>query len=606
MLSRILKLLIGPTLSSEVAQKEKLSVLQGMAILSSDVLSSVAYATDELLAVLVVGGYAALAWSIPVSLIIIGLLFALVISYRQLIRAYPFGGGSYTVAKENLGERSGLIAASGLLIDYILTVSVSIAAGLAAVISALPQLAPVRIELGLFFLFVIMIGNLRGVRDVGRIFTIPTILFITSMIMLLVVGFARYATGNIAAAQPIPDLVINNTILFLVIRAFSSGCTALTGIEAMSNGVRIFKSPEVDNARRSMLFVGIILGTVFLGITFLARVYGVVPSVDQTVISQIAHQVLGNGILYYMVQFSTLLILVMAANTSFSGFPRVASMLGRDKYLPNQLSDIGSRLVYSNGIILLTALAGSLFVVFNGSVASLIPLYAVGVFLSFTLAQTGMVRYWFRKKGKNWVWSALVNAIGAVLTSVALVIIATTKFTQGAWIIVLLVPLCLSLFSHVHGHYKKVAEDLSLKEYKVSRLPHKHAIIVPISGVHKAVIEALNYARAISGNIRAIYVACEGDDVTDKIKNEWQKYVSDIPLVILSSPERHVVEKIVEYVDEFQVENKNTLVTVVIPEFVPGGRWGNLLHRRMASALKKALINRSNVPVISVAHHIHK
>lgn len=602
MLSRFLKFLIGPTLPSEASSKERLSILKGMAVLSSDVISSVAYATDELLAVLIVGGAAALAWSMPVSLAIIGLLVVLVISYRQLIRAYPMGGGAYTVAKENLGEWAGLVAASGLLIDYVLTVSVSIAAGVAAVVSALPQLVPLRIELGILFLLIIMVGNLRGVREAGRIFSIPTILFVSSMVLLLAVGFANYFLGQAASVHAIPETLIGNVSIFLVLRAFASGCTALTGTETISNGVRIFKPPEVTNARRGMLIMGIVLGVLFLGITFLARVYGVVPTAEQTVVSQIARAVLGNGPLYYAIQFSTLLILIMAATTSFSGFPRVVSLLGHDEYLPRQLSDIGSRLVYSNGIVLLALLSGSLFIAFGGSVSNLIPLYAVGVFISFTLSQAGMVVHWHKKKGKDWFRSSLINATGTVLTAMALIIIAATKFTQGAWMIFLLVPLFLYMFFQVHKHYKGVADNLSLRDYKLSPLPRNHTIIVPISGVHRAVLEALNYARLISSDTRAIYVD-EGDGSAAGVQKKWKKYVPDVHLIVLPSPERQIVSTVLKYVDRVSAGGEN-LVTVVIPEFVPEGRWGHLLHHQTASELKNALLHQRHVAVVSLAHHI--
>jgi amino acid transporter len=595
-------------LRTEAAAKERLSIPVGLAILSSDVLSSAAYATDELLAVLVIGGAAALQYALPISIAIVTLLGVLVISYRQLIRAYPNGGGAYTVAKENLGQSSGLVAASGLLIDYVLTVSVSVAAGIDAMTSAFPSLGAARVEMGLVILLVLMIGNLRGVKEAGRLFSLPTFFFVGSMVVLLVVGMVKYALGQtVGLTQTIPTGVIGNLSLFLLLRGFSSGCTALTGTEAISNGVRVFKSPEADNARKTMVIMGVILGGLFLGITFLAKVYGVLPTGNQTVISQIAHLILGNGVMYYVIQFATLLILILAANTSFSDFPRVAFMLGRDKYLPQQLSDVGSRLVYSKGMILLAFLSGLIFVVFEGNVANLIPLYCVGVFISFTLAQAGMVKHWYRLKGINWVRSAVLNGMGAIFTAVALIIIVATKFTQGAWFVVLLVPFSLYLFSRIHKHYQYVAQGLSLQGLSYvspsAGAAQKHIVVIPVSGVHQAVIKALDYARTISRDVYPVYVACDGAEPEAEIRKKWQETIPDVQLVVLSSPEREVVAPILKYMEKIKAAGNN-LVTVVIPEFSSGGWWGRLLHHQTASALKKVFSYQCHIPVVSLVYQL--
>jgi hypothetical protein len=354
-----------------------------------------------------------------------------------------------------------------------------------------------------------------------------------------------------------------------------------------------------------MLFMGIILGILFLGITSLAKIYGVLPTTQQTVISQLAHMIFGSGPLYYVIQFATLLILVVAANTSFADFPRVAALLGRDKYLPNQLSDVGSRLVYSNGIVVLAILSGVLLVVFEGHTSHLIPLYAVGVFISFTLSQTGMVRHWIKERSKHWRRAAFINGIGAVCTGVTLVVIAATKFTHGAWLVILLVPLCLILFYRIHQHYETVARGLSLQgihQKLISLTPDNHIVVVPVSGVHQACLKALDYAKGISNDVRAVYVDNDGNDSSEEIRKKWDRYVSNISLIILPSPERDVVEPILDYLHEIQLHDGRFL-TVVIPEFVSGNWWTRLLHRQMASKLKNTLLYRYHVPVVSVAYY---
>ena len=606
MWSKIGSTLLGTRLPSSRAPKERLSNIAAMAILSSDVLSSVAYATEELLVVLVLGGTIALQYAMPISIVIVALLAVLVTSYQQLVRAYPGGGGAYTVAKENLGERAGLVAASGLLIDYILTVSVSIAAGVDALSSAFPKLAPYSIELALLFLAALMLGNLRGVREAGRFFTLPTLLFIASMFLLIAVGIVKYALGQVAPAsvQASTTSITGNVSIFLLLRAFASGCTALTGTEAISNGVRVFKSPEPDNARKTMLYMGVILGIMFLGITFLSSAYNILPSENQTVVSQLAHLVVGNGFLYYLVQFSTLLILIMAANTSFSDFPRVASMLGRDGYLPRMFSDVGSRLVYSNGIIILALLSAALIAVFEGNLNRLIPLYAVGVFMSFTLSQAGMVQHWRKHRGPAWARSILINAVGAAATALALAVIVATKFTHGAWFVTLLVLGFLYLFSSIHRHYQMVADELSLQGYTPPPVPRKHTIVIPVSGVHRAVLKAIAYAKVISTDVRAVYIGSD-PAASEALRRKWQQYVPDVPLDIINSPYRIVISEFTKSLDRIQ-EQEQTVISVVIPEFVPMHWWEFMLHRQTALMLKATLLFRKGIPVISIPHHLRR
>jgi amino acid transporter len=463
----------------------------------------------------------------------------------------------------------------------------------------------------------LMVVNLRGVRETGRFFALPTLLFVGSMVVLLVVGLTKYLLGSPSApAAPVVTPSLGGLSLFLLLRAFSAGCTALTGIEAISNSTRVFKPPEARNANRSLLWVGIILATLFLGITFLARRFGVVPCVPdalvlcpsgaegQTVVSQLARAVLGHGPLYYVVQFSTLLILLIAANTAFAGFPRLASILGQDRYLPRQLSDVGSRLVYTNGIVLLALISALLILIFRASVHRLIPIYAVGVFISFTLSQAGLVKHWFKTRGSGWLYGTAINGFGAVVTAVALLVIATTKFTHGAWLITLLVPLFLYAFYRVHKHYEMVAEELSLEGFTPPAVPAKQTVIVPVSGLHRAVLEALAYARSISTDVRAVYVA---SDLTaaEELRNKWQRYAPDVPLEIIQSPYRVVINEVIRYLDRLQTQ-ENVLVTVVIPEFVPMHWWELLLHSQTAWMLKAVLLFRKRIPVTSVPHHLRR
>ncbi len=442
--------LVGPALKTTQAADERLSKRLALAVFSSDALSSVAYATEEILLVLVLAGSAAVTWSIPVSVMIVTLLAILTISYREIIFEYPSGGGAYIVAKSNLGEMPGLIAAAALIIDYVLTVAVSVAAGVAAVTSAIPVLFPHREALGLTAIIVVLILNLRGVRESGRIFAVPTYVFIGSILLMLGAGFMQIFLGHSVPVAQGPavakDTITEGLTLFLLLRAFSSGCTALTGVEVISNGVTVFKRPESKNAATTMAGMATILAILFLGITMLAYHFGVLPKEDETVVSQIARATFGGGPLYYLVQASTMAILILAANSSFAGFPRLASILAHDGYMPQQMRTRGDRLVFSNGIIILGLFACALIIVFRGDTHALIPLYAVGVFLSFTLSQTGMVKHWLVKRGRHWRKRLTINGLGALTTGLATLIIAGTKFMHGAWIVIGLLPLLITCF----------------------------------------------------------------------------------------------------------------------------------------------------------------
>ena len=603
------RLLVGLPLKTTQAAHERLSKRLALAVFASDPLSSVAYATEEILLVLVLAGTAVVVWSIPISLSIILLLSILTMSYRQIIFEYPEGGGAYTVAKSNLGELPGLTAAAALMIDYVLTVSVSVAAGVAAVTSAVPSLFPHREMLGLMAIIFVMIVNLRGIRESGRIFSVPTYLFIGAIFVMLAVGLAQFLlgrSGQMAAGQggnPVP--AVEGLTLFLLLRAFSSGCTALTGIETISNGVSAFKRPESKNAALTIAGMATILGTMFLGISALAYHFGIFPKEDETVVSQIARATFGEGPLYYLVQASTMMILILAANSAFNGFPRLASILARDGYMPHQMALMGDRLVFSNGIMILGFFSCLLIMLFQGDTHALIPLYAVGVFLSFTLAQAGMVRRWLVKRGRHWRKKLIVNGVGAVATAVATGIIASTKFLHGAWIVVALVPLIIVWFRTVHGHYRAVAEQIALERDHRPPVPRRNTVIIPISGVNRAVIRAVDYARSRAGDIRAVLVDVDKEE-TARIEIQWAQWGCGVHLVVLPSPYRSVLRSLLDYVEEVLQKDPQGWVTVVLPEILPARWWQNILHNQRALMLKAALLFKERVVLTDVPFHLER
>ena len=599
--------LVGKPIPSHQAHHERYSRSTGLAILSSDALSSVAYATEEVLRTLLIAGTASLWLVTPIGCVIAGLMLIIGLSYRQTIHAYPGGGGAYRVARENIGTTAGLIAASALLLDYVLTVAVSIAAGVAAITSAFPEWHINTVELALGLLALIAIGNLRGIRESGRIFALPTYFFLGSMGVLLLVGIFKALTGAISpieseAAVLVPPETASLSI-FLVLRAFSNGCTALTGIEAISDGVPAFKPPEARNAAITLMIMIVCAIVLFMGVTLLAHAYQIVPRHEETVISQLNRAILGGrGVFYFMVQAATTMILVLAANTAFSDFPRLASIIARDKFLPRQFANQGDRLAFSNGIIVLSLLAGLLLVAFGGDTHALIPLYMLGVFVSFTLSQAGMVLKWRRQRPPGWRFSALLNGVGATLTLVVLFVVAITKFTEGAWIIIVLIPIIVAHFLAIHRHYDRVAEQLSLKGIEVA--PKKsNTVIVPIGGVHRAVVQALEYARTLSDDVRAVYVDVD-PHATQEIRDEWTRWGKGIRLEILASPFRSVLEPLLEYIEITNDERPDDFVTVLLPEFVPARWWHHLLHNQRALMIKGALLFRANIVVTSVPYHL--
>ncbi len=603
------RLLVGLPLKTKQAAHERLSKRVALAVFSSNAISSVAYATEEILLVLVLAGVAAVTWSIPVSLAIVLLVAILTISYRQIIFEYPQGGGAYTVARSNLGEWPALTAAAALMIDYVLTVAVSVAAGVAALTSAVPALFPHREALGLLAIVTIAIINLRGVRESGRFFAFPTYLSIGALFLMVGVGLTQVLTGQAAqvvqekSVNPVP--VVESLTLFLVLRAFAAGCTALTGMEVISNGVKAFKRPEAENAALTMIGMSLILGTLFLGISALAYQYGVLPREDETVVSQLARAVFGGGPLYYLVQAATMLLLVLAANSAFAGFPYLASILARDSYMPHQMAGIGDRLVFSNGIVILGVLAGLLIILFRGDTHALIPLYAVGVFISFTLAQAGMVRRWVTKRGRHWRKKLVVNGVGAVTTGVATLIIAGTKFLHGAWIVVALIPLIILWFRSIHAHYVAVAEQVTLERDHRPPLPRRNTVVVPISGVNRAVIRAVDYARGRSADVRAVLVDVDPEE-TARIQIQWAQWGCGVDLVVLPSPYRSVVGSLLDYIEGLLEKDPNGWVTVVIPEILPARWWQSILHNQRALMLKTALLFKDRVILTDVPFHLER
>ncbi len=608
LLSQFKRLVVGSPIPSSHAHHERLSRTTGLAVLSSDALSSVAYATEEVLRVLVLAGLSALSFSLPIALVIATILAIVVFSYRQTIHAYPGGGGAYTVARDNLGENYSLIAAAALLIDYVLTVSVSIAAGVAALTSAIPALHTHTVVIAVAFVAILMLGNLRGIKESGQIFSVPTYFFIVSVVALVGYGFWNVVTGH---AVPLPAPVhglgaVQPLTIFLLLTAFSNGCTAMTGVEAVSNGVPAFRPPEAKHAAQTMLMMAVLSITMFLGITWLARSYGVVPVDSETVISQLARAVFGGrGLPYYLVQGATMLILVLAANTAYADFPRLASILARDGFLPRQFMNQGDRLAFSNGILGLSAFASLLLMVFGGDTHALIPLYMIGVFVSFTFSQAGMVLRWRSLGGPRWMAHAAVNAIGALVTGIVLLVVAATKAHEGAWIIIVLIPVHVLFFKLTQRHYTDVAAQLTLRGTVPGTVSHVNRVIVPVSGVHRAVVRAVEYARSLSPDVRALYVNIDAA-ATEQMKREWTIWGQGVPLVILESPYRSIMDPLLQYVSELDAQAPHDYVTIVLPEFVPARWWHHLFHNQRALLIKGAFLFRPNAIVTSVPFHLNR
>lgn len=600
--------LVGDPLKTAQARTERLSKTIALAIFSSNAISSVAYGTEEILLVLVLAGTAAVAWSIPVSLAILFLVLVLTISYRQIIYEYPEGGGAYIVARTNLGDRPALIAAAALMIDYVLTVAVSVAAGVAAVTSAIPSLFIHREALGLIAILFMIIMNLRGVRESGRFFAIPTYFAIGALGLLVIVGTLKSFSssgGILPSTNPLPsDKPMESLTIFLILRAFAAGCSTVTGMEVISNGVKAFRNPESKNAAATMIWMSAILATLFIGISWMAYHNGIIPKVDETITSQLARLTFGTGVIYYAIQISTMMLLVLAANSAFAGFPHLASILARDGFMPHQMATFGDRLVFSNGIIILGFLACLLLVIFEGNTHALIPLYAIGVFISFTLSQAGMVRQWVIKKGTHWHKKLIVNGIGAFTTGIATIIIASTKFMQGAWIVFLLVTILILMFQGIRSHYKAVAEQITLDRRGIRPpRPRRNIVIIPISGMNRAVVRAVDFARSQPGDIRAVFVDIDPGE-SAKVKIQWAQWGVGINLIALPSPYRSVLGSLLAYIEDLLDKDQDTWVTVVIPEILPARWWQNILHNQRALMLKAALLFKERVILTDVPFHL--
>jgi len=600
--------LVGDPLKTAQASHERLSKTIALTVFSSNAISSVAYATEEILLVLILAGSAALAWSIPVSLAILFLVIVLTISYRQIIYEYPEGGGAYIVARSNLGDVPALIAAAALMIDYVLTVAVSVAAGVAAITSAVPSLYAHRAALGLTAILFIVVVNLRGVRESGRFFAVPTYSAIGALGLLVLIGTFQSLTGFIPAGLPeaAPATTtgsIENLTLFLILRSFAAGCAAVTGMEVISNGVKAFRHPESKNAATTMVWMSVILASLFMGISWLAYHYGITAKEHETVVSQLARLTFGTGPIYYTIQAGTMLLLVLAANSAFAGFPHLSSILARDGFMPHQMATFGDRLVFSNGIIILGFFACLLLVLFQGDTHSLIPLYAIGVFVSFTLSQAGMVRRWLIKKGHHWRQKLIVNGVGAVATGIATIIIATTKFMQGAWIVFLLVALLIMMFRGIRSHYQAVAEQVALSRDARPPRPRRNLVLIPIGAVNKAVVRAVDYARSRGGEVRAVLIDVDKEE-TALVEIKWAQWGCGVPLVVLPSPYRSILRALLDYVEDNLNKDPDCWITVVLPEILPARWWQNILHNQRALLLKASLLFKDRVILTDVPFHL--
>ena len=610
------RLVVGRPLASSEEEHQRIPKSIALATFSSDAISSTAYATEEILFVTAVGASSlanGLSVLVPIAIAVAFMLAVVVSSYRQVIFAYPNGGGAYIVSRENLGEYPSMLAGASLLVDYVLTVAVSVSAGVAAIISipAFRGLRDERVLIGLLLIGMITMANLRGVKESGRIFAIPTYVYILTLGALIAYGLGREFFGAGIGTVPFdPELseahreVGGDLGLFLILKGFSSGAVALTGTEAISNGVPAFRRPESKNAATTLVMMGGILGVLFFGTAVLANHLHPFPSHDETVNSQLGRVVFGEGPIYWVLQFATASILTLAANTAYAGFPLLSSLIARDGYLPRQFANRGDRLVFSNGILFLSVAAAGLLIAFNGKTNALIPLYAVGVFTSFTLSQTGMVRHHRRVRAPNWKRGVAINATGGVATFVVLLIVAGTKFTSGAWIPLVVVPLIIAVFANIHRHYQRVSEGLAITPEAVHPEALNHTVVVLVGRVHRGVIKALSYAKSLRPNhLAAVYVSFEDED-REEMERRWEEFHFDVPLEIVASPYRELVGPVKAYLDDLDSRWRNDTITVVIPEFVVGRWYSNLLHNQSALALKIALLFRPGTVVTSVPYHL--
>lgn len=622
---------IGRPLSTADASHQTIGKAVGLAVFASDALSSTAYATQEILVILAAAGTAAFGVVFPIAIAIVILLAIVTISYEQTIHAYPDGGGAYIVSRDNLGEMPALIAGASLLTDYILTVSVSIASGVAQIISAFPALYNYRVIIAVGFILFVMLMNLRGVKESGTAFAIPTYFFVTLMFIAVGTGIFRlFVTGTLGTVIDPPEFEalhgLSTITPFLILHAFASGTTALTGVEAISNGITAFNEPRSKNAGVTLIWMSLILGSLFLGISYLTKQIGAIPSENgETVISQLARTVFaGRGTLYLMLIGATTVILIMAANTAFADFPRLGALVAKDGFLPRQLTYRGSRLVYSRGIIALAAIASIILVIFKASVTRLIPLYAIGVFLSFTLSQGGMALRWYKigklKPGeemvergstlrfvKDWRIKMVINGFGSLCTAVVMMVFAITKFRDGAWVVLILIPMLVSAFWMIHRHYNNLAKKLSLDNFGVIP-PHtiRHRVIMPVSGVHQGALAALRYARMLSDDVTAVHVAIEPAEA-EKVRQKWETWGEDVRMVMLASPYRLFLEPLLDYIADIAKRRQpGETITIVVPEFISNSTLTGVLHTNTADLLRSQLKRQHGIVIINVPYHVHE
>lgn len=618
--------LVGYPLPTSAVPQQTIGKAIGLAVFAGDALSSVAYAPEETLVILAAAGYAGFGYAFSIAVTVTILLAIVTISYQQTIHAYPGGGGAYIVARDNLGEVAAQTAGAALLTDYVLLAAVAVSSGAAQIVSAFPSLLPYRVLLAIGLVLFIMLANLRGVKESGTFFAIPTYFFLATTFLMVGVGFFRYLTGSLGVVVDPPEIhlvgAVQPVTLFLILRAFSSGTTALTGVECISNGVTAFKEPRSHNAGVTMIWMSTILGVLFLGITFLLREIGAVPSVTETVISQLARTAfIGRGLLYLSAISGTTIILVLATNTSFADFPRLANLIAGDGFLPRQLTFRGSRLVFSTGITALGVIASLLIFMFHASVTALVPLWAIGVFLSFTLSQTGMARRWWkighlapgeevRERGSTlcyepgWRLKMVVNGFGAIVTAIVTIVFAATKFRYGAWIVVLLIPTLVAIFFTIHRHYHNLTAKLSLKRDQPRMRLKRHRVILPISGVNEGSFMALQYARLLSDDVTAVYVSMDSTEA-ESVHKKWEIWGEGIRLVILDSPYRLLLEPLLDYISDVTKKRQpNEIVTIVVPHFVPHTWWHNLLHMQTATWLRFALLFKPGIVITEVPYQV--
>ncbi|KAF0108676.1 MAG: amino acid permease-associated region [Anaerolineaceae bacterium] len=619
--------LFGRPLATADAPHQTIGKFIGLAVFASDALSSTAYATQEILFILAAAGTAAFGYVFPIAIAIVVLLAIVALSYEQTIHAYPDGGGSYIVSRDNLGELPALIAGASLLTDYILTVAVSVSSGVAQIVSAYPALFEYRVWISIGCVLFVMLVNLRGVKESGATFALPTYFFVVVMAVTVGIGLVRYFSGTLGLVENPPALEMSETLKiitpFLILHAFSSGTAALTGVEAISNGITAFKEPRSRNAGITLIWMALILGSLFLGISFLTGKIAAVPSETETVISQLVRTILGGrGWIYQVVIWATMIILIMAANTAFADFPRLSAIAARDGFLPRQMSFRGSRLVFSYGIVTLGLIASLLIFIFQASVNRLIPLYAIGVFLSFTLSQAGMAHRWWKigrlKPGqersergstlryqRNWQTRMIINGFGAVCTTVVTIVFAVTKFKDGAFVVLILIPAMVGMFSIIHHHYRTLAKRLTLDTF-AGAAPHitRHRVILPLSSVHQGSLEALRYARRLSDDITAVHVSIDPAEA-EKVRRKWENWGEGVRLVILDSPYRLFVEPLLEYIEEILAHRQpGETITIVVPQFVPSKSWHNLLHTNTANLLRKELLSRPGIIITDVPYQV--